>query len=232
MTQPRQPFLHDLLTVLAAPTQVLSTQSGQIGRDGAAIGAQGILHADLRIVSALELTVEVSRRSISPPCPPNPVSRTATGWSSATWSAASGPSCPTTPIPSCAWTANAPSSPGRCGESYLITSQLPAPVTVRLRLALAYDLASIGVIRAGDQPPARVFPAPDPSRPVLGLRAGPGQAPRARGPGRPGGGGASAPADLGGRGTRSRRRPGVGWTATVTDQGRWSGHPSRRRSTP
>jgi glycogen debranching enzyme len=34
-------------------------------------------------------------------------------------------------------------------------------VTVRLRLALSYDLAPIGLIRLGDQPPALAFPTPD-----------------------------------------------------------------------
>ena len=38
MSQPRQPFLHDLVVNLAAPTQVLSDRSGQIGVDGSALG--------------------------------------------------------------------------------------------------------------------------------------------------------------------------------------------------
>ena len=58
MSQPRQPFLHDLVITLAAPTQVLSDRSGQIGVDGSAVGAQGVLHADVRVLSALQLTVD------------------------------------------------------------------------------------------------------------------------------------------------------------------------------
>src|SRR5580693_2146341 len=49
-----QPWLHDLVTVLSAPTVVLSEPSGQI-RDGG--GADGVLHADLRVLSRAVLTV-------------------------------------------------------------------------------------------------------------------------------------------------------------------------------
>ena len=49
-----QPWLHDLVTVLSAPTVVLSEPSGQI-RDGS--NAQGVLHADVRVLSQAVLTV-------------------------------------------------------------------------------------------------------------------------------------------------------------------------------
>ena len=58
MSQPRTPFLHDLVTTFAAPTQVLSDRSGQIGTQGMAVGAQGVLHADVRVLSAIEVTVD------------------------------------------------------------------------------------------------------------------------------------------------------------------------------
>ena len=58
MSQPRTPFLHDLVTTFAAPTQVLSDRSGQIGAHGMAVGAQGVLHADVRVLSAIEVTVD------------------------------------------------------------------------------------------------------------------------------------------------------------------------------
>ncbi|HEY2552885.1 MAG TPA: glycogen debranching N-terminal domain-containing protein [Streptosporangiaceae bacterium] len=48
---PGQPFLHDLVTVLSAPTVALSEPDGQI-RTG---GAQGLLHADMRVLSRAEL---------------------------------------------------------------------------------------------------------------------------------------------------------------------------------
>ena len=48
-----QPWLHELVTVLSAPTVVLSEPSGQIRADG----AQGVLHADIRVLSQAVLTV-------------------------------------------------------------------------------------------------------------------------------------------------------------------------------
>ena len=49
-----QPWLHDLVTVLSAPTVVLSEPSGQIRGGGS---AEGVLHADLRVLSRAVLTV-------------------------------------------------------------------------------------------------------------------------------------------------------------------------------
>ncbi len=58
MPQPTQPLLHDLVTVCAAPTQVLS------GRDGAIVAeldgrvtAHGLFHADLRVLSGWSLQI-------------------------------------------------------------------------------------------------------------------------------------------------------------------------------
>jgi glycogen debranching enzyme len=48
-----QPWLHELVIALSAPTTVLSESSGQIR----AVGAQGVLHADVRVLSAAVLTV-------------------------------------------------------------------------------------------------------------------------------------------------------------------------------
>ncbi|MFN3708554.1 glycogen debranching N-terminal domain-containing protein [Microcella sp.] len=53
MTPPRQPLLHDALTVLRAPTQVWSAPSGAMG----AAPIHGVYLADVRIVRGLELSV-------------------------------------------------------------------------------------------------------------------------------------------------------------------------------
>lgn len=45
-TQARQPWLHDLALVLAAPTQAWSELDGQVREDG----VQGFMHADRRFV--------------------------------------------------------------------------------------------------------------------------------------------------------------------------------------
>ncbi len=49
-----QPWLHDLITVLSAPTLALSEQSGQIRRSG----AQGVLHAHSRVLSQAVLEID------------------------------------------------------------------------------------------------------------------------------------------------------------------------------
>src|SRR5690625_5009051 len=54
---PLQPFLHDLSITLAAPTQVLSDRNGEILADAEHPTAEGLLHADVRVISKLLLLV-------------------------------------------------------------------------------------------------------------------------------------------------------------------------------
>ncbi|MFL6065961.1 MAG: glycogen debranching N-terminal domain-containing protein, partial [Friedmanniella sp.] len=58
MPQQLQPFLHDLVTVLAAPTQVLSSRSGDVRPGAAEASAEGVLHADVRVLSSVLVTVD------------------------------------------------------------------------------------------------------------------------------------------------------------------------------
>ena len=58
MSQPHQPFVHDLVILVAAPSQVLCTTHGGIGSSDGPLGAQGVWHADCRVLSRLELTVD------------------------------------------------------------------------------------------------------------------------------------------------------------------------------
>ena len=58
MPQPRQPFLHDLATVFAAPTQVLSDRNGDIDGRPDRPTAQGVLHADVRVLSRAAVLVD------------------------------------------------------------------------------------------------------------------------------------------------------------------------------
>ena len=57
MPQPHQPFLHDLITVLAAPTQMLSQRTGEIAAFSDRQTVQGLIHADVRILSELAVKV-------------------------------------------------------------------------------------------------------------------------------------------------------------------------------
>ena len=54
MADEGQPWLHDLITVLSAPTIALSEQSGQMRRSG----AQGVLHAHSRVLSKAVLEID------------------------------------------------------------------------------------------------------------------------------------------------------------------------------
>ena len=57
--QPLQPFLHDLVSQVAAPTQAWSTPDGQVvPRDDDAAGVAGLLHGDVRLLSGIEVTVD------------------------------------------------------------------------------------------------------------------------------------------------------------------------------
>ena len=73
------------------------------------MGAQGVLHADVRVLSALQLTVDgvapehIATRLV-------PATGRATAWSSATYCASWRSTCPVSPIRSFGWTASAGSS--------------------------------------------------------------------------------------------------------------------------
>ena len=59
MPQPLQPFLHDLVSQVAAPTQVWSTPDGQaVPRSDGAAGVIGLLHGDVRLLSGIQVTVD------------------------------------------------------------------------------------------------------------------------------------------------------------------------------
>ena len=54
-----QPLLHDLAVGVAAPTVVLSGAGGDIDARRVGAAAHGVFHADVRVLSLLELTVDV-----------------------------------------------------------------------------------------------------------------------------------------------------------------------------
>ncbi len=57
MSPSRQPWLHDLVATLQAPTATLCSPDGQVLADG----AQGVFHADVRVLSKAVLTVDGAR---------------------------------------------------------------------------------------------------------------------------------------------------------------------------
>ena len=62
MPQPTQPFLHQLTTLCAAPTQALSATDGSITTEIDGRGtAQGLMHADVRVLSGWRLGISGRR---------------------------------------------------------------------------------------------------------------------------------------------------------------------------
>ena len=61
MPHPNQPFLHNLIMVLAAPTQMLSQRNGEITTSPDQQTAQGMIHADVRVLNHLAVRVNGER---------------------------------------------------------------------------------------------------------------------------------------------------------------------------
>jgi glycogen debranching enzyme len=156
-----QPWLHDLVTVLSAPTVVLSESSGQIR----ARGAQGALHADIRVLSQAVLRVGGVE--------PTPVSggllgaRTARFVSVARALGDDGTVDPTVQIER-----ERTVAPGEVSERITIVCHADAGVATDLTLAVAADLATMADIKASRATapvPALTEPEPGPQPAAEGL---------------------------------------------------------------
>ena len=221
MSQPRQPFLHDLAILVAAPSQVFSADHGGIGHETGPTGVQGLWHADIRVLSGLALTLDgatpehIATRSL-------PADEDGDGlvFSYLPREIADGRSADPSPV---RLDVERRLAAGRLTETVTVTSWLDEPVTVRLQLALVPDVTGIfPVRRGGDLPPASPT-GPDPlswgNDEVTARLSAPGAAT------------ASAEDQLNlswdlvvpGRG-----RTTVAWSLTVIDQGRVVG-PARNR---
>ncbi len=56
----RQPAVHELAVAVAAPTAVLSAPGGDVGVGGSGRSAEGVFHADTRVLSRLTVTLDSS----------------------------------------------------------------------------------------------------------------------------------------------------------------------------
>jgi hypothetical protein len=154
MSQPRQPFLHDLAILVAAPSQVLCTVQGGIGASEGPIGPQGMWHADRRVLSRLQFTVDGDLPEHIATLPATPGHEDGDGlvFSFLVRHAGGGRAAdPSTPV---CLDVERRLRPGRVAESMTITSWLPEPITVLLQVTMARDLAPIAVVMAGVAPPA------------------------------------------------------------------------------
>jgi glycogen debranching enzyme len=132
MAHRQRPSLHDFVTLVAAPTQAWS------GRDGAIdprSGVPGVLHADVRVLSALEFTIDGQ--------PAAHLSTSATSNHARFIYALPG-------LASVELELDRDVRPGRLIERLTIRSVLDHPIDCVVELRLAADLAPLELIRVGD----------------------------------------------------------------------------------
>ena len=137
MPKARQPWLHELATVLSAPTVVLSEAGGQI-RPG---GAQGVLHADTRVLSAAVLEVAGAE--------PVPVNGGLLGAARARFTAVPRDLGDDIPDPTVWIEREREVAPGRVTERIRLVCAADAGVDTELVLRVAADLAGVSEIKAG-----------------------------------------------------------------------------------
>jgi glycogen debranching enzyme len=219
MSRSSQPWLHELVTALSAPTAVLSEPSGQIRPTG----AQGVLHADARVLSTAVLEVGQAE--------PAPVSSGLLAADRVLFIGAARQLGDDIADPTVRVERERVVAPGRVRETIRIISASDAPVVTEVTVRVGADLASIGEIKAGRAGQARrpaaieVDDQGDAAAPGAGLGWGTGALrTRLSAPGasvvRANGGVVRAggdcvlswPVRLGGRGQQE-----VGWELTVDD---------------
>jgi N-terminal domain of (some) glycogen debranching enzymes/Amylo-alpha-1,6-glucosidase len=154
MPQPHQPHLHDLITVVAAPTQLLSQRSGQITASPDRQTAQGLIHADVRVLSGLALTVNGQ---------PGEHVSTLLDSNRAQFTLLLG--TPSSNIidsgdPQLRLDLFRLVERGQLVESLMISSKLTVPTEVAVRVELACDFAPLESIWTGRPTPPRAFPEP------------------------------------------------------------------------
>ena len=154
MPQPRQPFVHDLIAVLAAPTQVLSQRSGAIATSVDRPTVQGVIHADTRVLSGLSVTIDGE---------PGEHLATALDGNQAQFTFL-------LPTVGTGILASGDQSlrldwfrvvePGSMAETLMISSPLPAATDVDVMVVLSCDFAPLESIRRGQAGPPLPFPVP------------------------------------------------------------------------
>jgi hypothetical protein len=151
----RQPFLHDLITVLAAPTQVLSERNGEIAPRDDAPHAQGLFHADIRVLSGLRVTINGERgEHIATLLDGNGAQFT---FLLPTFGGAGG----FDPDAQLRLDWFRLVEPGQLTETLKISSHLLDPVEVTVGVELISDFAPLGSIRVGL--PSQEVPFPEPA---------------------------------------------------------------------
>ena len=135
-----QPWLHDLVVALAAPTQVWCGRDGQVSERG----AQGAYHGDVRVLSRAELTLDGT--------PPVPVVVTPDGPGGVISVGVARLLGGDGPDPTVRVERRLTVRPGRVDEVVVVSSSAPGPLSTTVRVELAADLASMDAVKSGDRP--------------------------------------------------------------------------------
>ncbi|MBO0772970.1 MAG: hypothetical protein J2P35_16050, partial [Actinobacteria bacterium] len=184
-----QPWLHELVTVVGAPTVVLSEPGGQVRPDG----AQGVLHADTRVLSQAVLEVAGTE--------PVPVGGGLLGAGTALFLSVPRNLGDGGADPAVRLERRREVTAGRVRERIRLISASGSALGAPVALRVAADLAGIGDIKSGRAgEPARIE-ITRPARPGAGAGV----------PGRPGAAaGTGAARDAAARYAAARAMPGLG----------------------
>ena len=153
MASPRQPWLHELVTAVQAPTVLLCDRDGQVWPKG----AQGVWHADVRVLSRAELRVDGEL--------PDAVGGGPDGVGQVRFTGFVRSLDGEGPDPSVRLERVRTVRAGIVDEAIVLTSYVGIPQTATIEVLLETDFAWIGPMKAGhelDQPVAR--PEAEPAR--------------------------------------------------------------------
>ena len=141
----RQPFLHDLNVLLAAPMQVWSGHDGQLRRSG---GVQGIYCADTRVIDEAVLTVNGEE--------PEPVGSTSAQVSVVSFQALVRTLGSENPDPLVSLTRRRSILTDRVSEEIILRSDLSKDVTAVVEMRLGSDFSPLESVKGG----GRAHPVP------------------------------------------------------------------------
>ena len=134
----RQPFLHDLNVLLAAPMQVWSGHDGQLRRSG---GVQGIYCADTRVIDEAVLTVNGEE--------PEPVGSNSVQGSVVSFHALIRTLGSENPDPLVSLTRRRSISTDRVSEEIILRSDLSRDVRAVIEMELGSDFSPLESVKAG-----------------------------------------------------------------------------------
>ncbi|MCW2811071.1 MAG: hypothetical protein JWP61_1529 [Friedmanniella sp.] len=141
MPQPLQPFLHDLVVALAAPTQAWSRADGEIVPHVAS-SVQGVIHADVRVLSGVALRVDGE---------PGEHIATEVAPSEVTFTTVLRQVGGTLPDPQVRLDRVRRAAPGRLSEELTFSSVLTEPASAMVVLRLTLDGLPISRIKMGHE---------------------------------------------------------------------------------